>query len=178
MKLAVGLSLVLGLGLALCAPAGAESHAEQADAPAITLGNGEANWIVVEGVTRSADSTYTEQRITSTGSAIRRGDGTTLTFSEVHIEGDGWLVIHPFIDGAPNGDYVAGYSFVESGTNRDVAVTINPAPDPGTMYLVMLHSDSDRDGVFDFVFVEDGVNVEDRAVFEGTQMIAHVFAVP
>lgn len=175
MKLAVGISLTLGLALALCLPASAEEHAE---APAITLGNGEANWIVVDGVSRSADSTYIEQRITSGDSAIRRGDGATLTFAEVQIDGDGWLVVHPFIEGAPNGDYVAGYAFVESGTSRDVAVTINPAPEAGTMLLVMLHSDSDGDGVFDFVFVEDGVNVEDRAVFEGTRMIAHVFAAP
>lgn len=156
----------------------AGSAQDDAAPPTITLGNGEANWIIVDDVTRSSDSPYTEQRITSGSAGIRRGDGTTLTFSQVHIDGNGWLVIHPFIEGKPNGDYVAGYSFVESGTNTDVAVTINPAPDPGTMYLVMLHSDSNSDGVFDFVFVEDGVNVEDRAVFEGTRMIAHVFAVP
>lgn len=146
-------------------------------APAITLGNGEANWIVVEGVERSADSTYSEQRITSDSAAVRRGDGATLTFNEVQIDGDGWLVLHPFIDGRPNGDWVAGFTFVESGTNTDVAVTINPAPESGTMFLVMLHSDSNEDGVFDFVFVDD-THVEDRAVFEGTRMIAHVFAVP
>jgi len=144
----------------------------------ITLGNGEANWIKVEDVTRAdTSSTYTEQRITQSRAYVRRGDGTTLTFSEVHIEGDGWLVMHPFIDGAPNGDYVAGYSFVESGTNEDVSITLNPAPDSGDMYIVMLHSDSNADGVFDFVFVDD-TNVEDRAVFEGNQMIAHVIAVP
>ena len=42
----------------------------------------------------------------------------------------------------------------------------------------MLHSDVDKDRVFDFVFVEDGINVEDSAVFEGTHMIAHIFSVP
>ncbi|MEP0391312.1 MAG: hypothetical protein ABJ205_13960 [Erythrobacter sp.] len=147
-------------------------------APALTLGNGEENWIKVESVSRSADATYTEQRITSANNAVRRGDSATLTFSEVQIEGDGWLVIHPFIDGKPNGDWVAGYSFVESGTNKDVAVTLNPAPEPGAMLLVMLHSDANSDGVFDFVFVEDGINVEDRAVFEDSRMIAHVFAAP
>ena len=151
---------------------------DSSDAPAVTLGNGDANWITVEGVKRSAvDGTYIEQRITSDSGAVRRGDSATLTFSEVHIESDGWLVIHPFIDGRPNGDWVAGYTFVESGTNKDVSVTINPAPESGTMLLVMLHSDSNSDGVFDFVFVDD-THVEDRAVFEGTRMIAHVFAAP
>lgn len=148
------------------------------DAPAMTLGNGEKNWIAVDGVSRSADATYTEQRITSGSSVVRRGDGAALTFKEVNIDGDGWLVLHPFIDGKPNGDWVAGYTFVESGRNSNVSITLNPAPKPGTMFLVMLHSDSNADGVFDFVFVEDGINVEDRAVFEGNRMIAHVFAVP
>lgn len=165
---------VIGTALAL----GLSSAAIAQDAPAITMGNGEKNWIVMDGLARSADATYTEQRITSGGTAVRRGDGATLTFKEVHIEGDGWLVLHPFIDGKPNGDWVAGYTFVEGGTNTNVSVTLNPAPEPGTMFLVMLHSDSNSDGVFDFVFVEDGINVEDRAVFEGNRMVAHVFPAP
>lgn len=164
----------LGLALALACSGSAMAQ----EAPAMTIGNGEKNWITVEGLSRSADATYTEQRITSGGTAVRRGDGAKLTFSEVHIEGDGWLVLHPFMDGKPNGDWVAGYSFVTSGTNKDVSITLNPAPEPGTMFLVMLHSDSNKDGVFDFVFVEDGINVEDRAVFEGNRMIAHVFPAP
>lgn len=168
MRKTIGLALALSLSGAGLAQ----------EAPAITLGNGEKNWIAVDDLSRTADGTYTEQRITSGSSAVRRGDGAILTFSEVHIDGDGWLVLHPFIDGKPNGDWVAGYSFVASGTNKDVAITLNPSPEPGTMFLVMLHSDSNEDGVFDFVFVEDGVNVEDRAVFEGNRMIAHVFAAP
>jgi len=145
----------------------------------ITLGNGESNWIIVEDVKRSAiNSTYTEQRVTSEKSALRRGDGTTLTFSEVHIDGDGWLVMHPFINGAPNGDYVAGYTFIESGTSKDVSITLNPAPKSGDMYIVMMHKDVNQDRIFDFVFLDDGVNVEDRAVFEGNTMIAHAIAVP
>ncbi len=152
---------------------------DEAERPAITIGNGDRNWIVVDGFTKSeTSSTYTEQRITGQRSALRRGDGTTFTFAEVHIEGDGWLVMHPFINGAPNGDYVAGYTFVEGGTNQNVAVTINPAPASGDRYMVMLHSDTNQDRVFDFVFVEDGINVEDRAVFEGSKMIAHAIAVP
>ena len=55
--------------------------------PEMKLGNGESNWIITEGLTR---------------------DGDTLTFKEVVIDGSGWLVIHPFENGKPNGDkYVA-----------------------------------------------------------------------
>ncbi|MEP3422100.1 MAG: hypothetical protein ABJN35_10230 [Erythrobacter sp.] len=180
MKALMGFRAAFGGAVLTAAMAiGAVANAQEESNPSgITLGNGESNWIKVDDVTRADSSrTYTEQRITQDRAYVRRGDGTTLTFSEVHIEGDGWLVMHPFIDGAPNGDYVAGYSFVEGGTNKDVSITLNPAPDSGDMYIVMLHSDSNADGVFDFVFVDD-TNVEDRAVFEGNQMIAHVIAVP
>lgn len=169
----------LAATLVLAFAASAALAQEETEPPAVTLGNGEKNWIVVDGVTRAETTkTYTEQRITGERAMIRRGDGVTLTFPEVHLEGDGWLVMHPFIDGAPNGDYVAGYTFVERGTNKDVSITLNPAPDAGDMFIVMLHSDTNQDRVFDFVFVEDGVNVEDRAVFEGAMMVAHVIAVP
>lgn len=143
----------------------------------IQLGNGEQNWIVVDGIKRGDPSTYTEVRATSDRQQMRRGDGVTLTIPEVHIDGDGWLVMHPFIGGEPSGTYVAGYSFVESGTNKDVRITLNPAPASGDRYVVMLHKDADGDRVFDFVFVAENV-VEDEAVFEGRTMIAHIVAVP
>jgi len=145
--------------------------------PAIQLGNGEANWIIVDGISRNDTSTYTEVRATSETQALRRGDGVTLTIPEVQIDGDGWLVMHPFIGGKPSGTYVAGYAFVASGANKDVKITLNPAPASGDQYVVMLHKDANRDRVFDFVFVKENV-VEDEAVFEGRTMIAHIVAVP
>ena len=45
------------------------------------------------------------------------------------------------------------------------------------MFIVMLHSDVDRDQTFDFVFVDEN-KVEDEAVFEGTKMIGHAIAAP
>lgn len=59
-----------------------------------------------------------------------------------------------------------------------MTIRIDHPADPGSKFLVMLHRDVDEDRVLDFVFVEDGINVEDTAVFEGTNMIAHIFAVP
>ena len=62
-------------------------QAQSDAAPQISIGNGAKNWITTEGV--------------------QRAEGT-LTFTEVQIDGNGWLVIHPFENGAPNGDkYVA-----------------------------------------------------------------------
>jgi hypothetical protein len=122
----------------------------------VTLGNGEANWIVVEGAKR---------------------DRSTFTFREVQIDGNGWLVLHPFKDGKPVGEIYVGATYVESGDNRDVEITIDTEPATGDMFIVMLHRDVNENQEFDFVFVDE-VNVLDKAVFEGTKMIAHAIQAP
>ena len=122
----------------------------------ISTENGEKNWIIVEGVTR---------------------DGATLTFSEVQIEANGWLVMHPFENGEPNGKVYVGASYVEAGNNRDVSITLDEEPNKGDMFIVMLHSDVNENKEFDFVFV-DSVSVLDKAVFEGLTMIGHAIPAP
>ena len=124
--------------------------------PQITLGNGDANWIVVEGASR---------------------DQATFTFSEVQIDGNGWLVMHPFKDGQPVGDIYVGHTYIEDGKNQNVEISIDPEPDTGDMFIVMLHRDVNENQEFDFVFVDE-VNVLDKAVFEGPVMIAHAIAAP
>ncbi len=169
--LAAALSLAF---VVTAAPTAAQDEASNA----IQFGNGERNWISVEGMERADSSApYSEVRISNGEPQIRRGDGLTLTFQEVHVEGDSWLVMHPFVGGKPSGTHVAGYSFVEQGTNLDVQITLNPAPAAGEAFIVMLHKDADQDRVFDFVFVAENV-VEDVAVFEGSTMIAHVVTIP
>jgi hypothetical protein len=126
------------------------------EAPKFSMGNGEANWIVTEGATR---------------------DGSRFTFPEVRIDGNGWLVMHPFEDGKPNGNVYVGATFVPDGENRDVGITIDSLPDAGDMFIVMLHRDVNENGNFDFVFVDER-NVVDKAVFEGPKMIGHAFAAP
>ncbi|MEM1434113.1 MAG: hypothetical protein AAGG11_08685 [Pseudomonadota bacterium] len=122
----------------------------------ISLGNGERNWIITDGVTR---------------------EGGTLTFKEVTIEGNGWLVIHPFEDGKPNGDKYVGSSFLKQGRNENVEITVHKGLETGEMFIVMLHRDLNENGILDFVFVDDR-NVMDRAVFEGSRMIAHAIPAP
>ena len=122
----------------------------------MTMGNGENNWIVLDDVKR---------------------DGPVLTFSNIRIEGDGWLVIHPFEDGKPNGDKYVGATFLNDGNNKDVKIKVHKGLESGEMIIVMLHSDSNSNKIFDFVFVDD-VNVMDKAVFEGHKMIAHAISVP
>ena len=124
--------------------------------PQMGIGNGEKNWIVLEGVTR---------------------DDSVLSFKEVQIDGNGWLVMHPFEDGAPNGDKYVAYTYLESGKNVDVQIDVLKGLNSAEMFIVMLHRDGNENKVFDFIFVDEQ-NVMDRAVFEGSTMIGHVIAAP
>lgn len=169
--------LVVAASLAaLACPLSAQETAER---PPITMGNGEANAIQVESMTRHDDAlAVTSKRIDGADSSVMRANSTSLTFDEVVIEKAGWIVLHPIIDGRPNGDIVSGFARLEAGRNEEVSIRMHHPADPGSKYIVMLHSDTNEDGVFDFVFVEDGINVEDRAVFEGNRMIAHMITLP
>lgn len=152
-------AVALALGALVAPQVFAEQIADSptaAPTPKISHGNGTANWIVTEGATRK---------------------GATFTFREVQIDGDGWLVMHPFRDGKPVGEVYVGATYVESGTSRDVQITVDDEPVPGTMFIVMLHLDVNDNREFDFVFVDER-NVLDKAVFEGSTMIAHAIAAP
>jgi hypothetical protein len=122
----------------------------------ITLDNGENNWIIVEEASR---------------------DGATFSFSEVQIDGNGWLVMHPFEDGKPNGNIYVGATYLKDGDNHNVEITVDTEPETGDMFIVMLHRDVNENQEFDFVFV-DSINVLDKAVTEGLTLIAHAIAAP
>ena len=142
---------IVAIGLFLAMPVQAE------EAPAgFSMGNGEQSWIKTEGATR---------------------EGKVLTFKEVRISRNGWLVMHPFENGTPNGDKYVAATYVESGTNNNVEIEVYKGAETGEMFIVMLHHDLNENGVFDFVFVNDR-NVMDRAVFEGPRMIGHAIPSP
>lgn len=136
--------------------AGHHGDAKTAAPAAITLGNGERNWIVVDGMQRN---------------------GSTLTFSEVNIDGNGWLVMHPFEDGKANGDKYVAASYLEDGKNTNADIEVYKGMETGENFIVMLHRDVNENQVLDFVFVSD-THVMDTAVLEGTKMIAHIIAAP
>lgn len=166
--------LILGALMSACATA-----QEEAPAPQMTLGNGTLNMIQIEGLTRSESvSQFSEVRVDGDAVYVFRGDSTAITFPKVVIETPGFIVLHPVIDGRPNGDMVSGFAYLDAGETEDVTLQIDHPADVGTKFLVMLHSDTNGDRVLDFNFVEDGINVADTAVFEGSKMIAHIFAVP
>lgn len=171
-KTLIGLSVLLAAAIA---PAMAEEY----ETPQITMGNGEANSIQTEGLVRQTGETvFSEVRMDGDAISTFRANSTAITFPEVVTAQNSWIVLHPVIDGRPDGDMVSGFSYVDAGTNADVTIQIDHPAEAGDKFLVMLHKDADEDRVFDFVFVEDGINVEDVAVFEGTHMIAHIIAVP
>ncbi len=147
--------LVVFLAILVSSLVGAETPEAEA-APEMTMGNGEANWIVTEGATRS---------------------GATFSFSKVKIDGNGWLVMHPFKDGKPVGEVYVGATYLADGESEDVSITVDPEPKTGDMFIVMLHRDVNENKEFDFVFVDER-NVLDKAVFEGTKMIGHAIPAP
>lgn len=167
---------VFGATLSLSALA---QDAQEPAAPQISLGNGALNTITMDGLSRTSEpGTFSTVRVDGEAVSTFRANTTALTFPSVTIEKAGWLVLHPVIDGRPDGDMVSGFTYLEPGSTENATIRVDHPADPGDKFLVMMHSDVDEDRVFDFVFVEDGINVEDTAVFEGTTMVAHIFAVP
>ena len=86
-------------------------------------------------------------------------------------------MIHPFEEGAPNGDKYVAATFLKDGQNLNVGIQVYKGLISGEMFIVMLHRDTNENEVFDFVFVDEQ-NVMDRAVFEGSTMIGHAIAAP
>ena len=154
--------------------------AQEPDKPLqMTMGDGESNAIQIEGLVReSGQKTFSDVRNHGSDVSTYRTNSTGITFPKVVIENPGWIVLHPVIDRKPNGDIVSGFTYLNAGENANVTVQMFHPADAGEKYLVMLHNDVDEDRIFDFVFVEDGINVEDRAVFEGNRMIAHFISLP
>lgn len=124
--------------------------------PRVTFGNGTANSITVEGATR---------------------EGATFRFREVRIDGNGWLVMHPYRGDDPDLEIHVGHSYLASGTRSNVEVTVEPEPNAGDMYLVMLHRDVNENQKFDFSLVGER-DVTDKALAEGTMIIAVPVSAP
>lgn len=146
----IGVVLIIGL------PIVGAQETQETQHPKFSMGNGEKNWIDVKGATRNQ---------------------STLTFPEVQIDGNGWLVIHPFENGAPNGDKYVASTYLTDGKNLNVDIHVQKGLEQGEMFIVMLHRDVNENKVLDFIFVDDR-NVLDRAVFEGNKMIGHAIPAP
>ncbi|MEL7231093.1 MAG: hypothetical protein AAGJ85_01115 [Pseudomonadota bacterium] len=123
-------------------------------APAIAPGNGEANVITLDGLSRV---------------------GSTLYVPEVKSETPAFLVVHPFLDGAPlREDYTAA-TYIDAGVTENVPLLLDQPAESGSRMIIMFHEDVNRDGLFQF---GDGITVPDAPVIEGTTMIALPALVP
>ncbi len=175
MTVKTALSLIALLALAACSAQSQDAPA----LPAITMGNGVDNRIEIAGVSR--EDTGVTIKMSRDGASERsafRMNATRVTLPSVTTAQPGWVVLHPVKAGVPDGDIVAGYARVEAGRTAPVVIETTYRADAGDSFLVMLHKDANDDGVFDFVFREDGVNVEDIAVFEGNVMVSHILTLP
>lgn len=74
-------------------------------------------------------------------------DGTTVIVADVFSQGPGWMVIHNQVAGNL-GPWI-GYTHVNSGDNKNVAVKIDPAQTTAVMYA-MLHTDAGVIGKYEF----------------------------
>lgn len=120
----------------------------------IVTGNGEHNFITLEGASR---------------------DGNSLTFPEVVISKPGFLVLHPFKNGKPVPTEYVGAVPIKAGQNTNVAIEVDGGVSSGDMFVVMLHYDMNKDGIFDF---NDGITVPDAPVFEDHKLIALRYRAP
>ncbi len=77
-------------------------------------------------------------------------DGATFMFPSVRIDQDGFLVVHAMEGGQPTLPGSVGHIMVEAGTTENVSVTLDPAPEPGAEYMVMLHYDTNANGQYEF----------------------------
>ena len=64
---------------------------------------------------------------------------------------------------------------MEAGVNNDVLLTLDDYPSAGEPMIVMLHTDANSDGAFQF---GDGITVPDAPVIEGNTLVALPSAAP
>ena len=110
----------LTFALALAILPGTASAAETPKRSQITMGNGADNAIQVDGLTRKEKASIaSEVRVDGTSVSTLRANTTAVTFPEVMIAKPGWLVLHPVIDGRPDGDIVSGFAYLNKGKNEE-----------------------------------------------------------
>lgn len=77
-------------------------------------------------------------------------EGSTITIPSVTLAEDGFVVIHTVLDDQPVVPESIGHAMVSAGKHENVAVEVNFDPVAGESYVVMLHEDTDGDGVYEF----------------------------
>lgn len=117
---------------------------------------------LVSAQTDAGTNETTNASITVTDQMVE-GDAVVgnVTVDEVVSNGTGCIVIHNNLFGHPGG--VIGYTPVESGTNRNVTVTIHTFVATDTLFAV-LHHDAGKVGVFEYPIPDIEQKVEGEIV--------------
>lgn len=84
-----------------------------------------------------------------------------VTIASVHLENDGFVVIHEDDNGAPGA--VIGHHQAQAGDNADIVVTLDRNVENGETLYAMLHDDSNSNDTYDFVSAGD----EDGPLLDG-----------
>ncbi|NDV01753.1 DUF7282 domain-containing protein [Pseudoroseicyclus tamaricis] len=76
--------------------------------------------------------------------------GMAVTVPQVWIDEPGFLVVHEMVDGEPVVPQSIGHTALVAGMNEDVTVSIGEEFSADEQYMLMLHYDTDGDGVYSF----------------------------
>ena len=76
--------------------------------------------------------------------------GNMVTVPGVEIDMPGFLVVHAVVDGQPVIPSSIGHTMIPAGTTMNVSVPIDSEFMAGSTYMLMLHYDTDGDGVYSF----------------------------
>ncbi|MBE0477113.1 MAG: hypothetical protein IBX62_08465 [Coriobacteriia bacterium] len=85
-----------------------------------------------------------------------------VTIDSVEATSQGWVVIHADENDAPAADL--GYTAVQPGTNEDVVVELERAPEPGERMWAMLHLETGVIGQYEFPDGDPPVTVDGEVV--------------
>lgn len=77
-------------------------------------------------------------------------EASTITVPSVTISQPGFVVVHAMLDGQPVVPASLGHTMVEAGMTEDVMIDLSYAPVPAESYTVMLHADTNGNGVYEF----------------------------
>ena len=116
-----------------------------------------------------ADSHQMMPSVTIDGVRI---DGAMVTIPNITAAEDGFVVIHTMLDGAPVVPASIGHAAVMMGENTDVTVEVNFPFAEGESYMVMLHVDSNDNGMYEFAA---GMTDVDTPVMQDGGIVAQVF---
>ncbi len=76
--------------------------------------------------------------------------GAAVIVPSVKIDEPGFIVIHAVVDGEVIVPASIGHTYLQAGTTMNVDITADYGLEPGEDFILMLHYDTNGDGVYSF----------------------------